>query len=476
MIRDEARFAHPARALPVLLAAVCLAAATAGAQETGVRIYDEQLRVRLDRQEPGAQELGFDAGGWFNTALFTFDDPSGRAERTLRQYELRGWASLNVRGVHRFYVRGLLSYDDWNSGDNPKTWEGDDFQESIERAWYQLDLGRMIRNQTGEKPPVGVKMKVGREYATIGTALALSMPLDMIQFDVDAGNWHFMSLLGKTIRDSRNIDDSPLIATHQERCFYGFELQYSSIDVLGHHQPFVYWLGQTDNSDPTPTDPFQSYAYDSNYLGVGSEGTLAIPNLRYQVEWVNEWGETYSDGVTAGRDDIRATAFDVLLEYLFKTDMNPKVMTEFIYASGDSDRRLSSTSTVGGNRSGTRDHAFNAFGFRDTGIAYAPRVSNLCMYMIGGSFFPLEKHELFRKMEVGSKVFFYHRAQGDAPISESSANQESRWLGWEWDIYCNWRVTSDLTWTIRYGAFQPGSAYDSNNCRDFLYTGLTFSF
>ena len=46
--------------------------------------------------------------------------------------------------------------------------------------------------------------------------------------------------------------------------------------------------------------------------------------------------------------------------------------------------------SIGGNRAGTRDRAFNAFGFRDTGIALSPRVSNIHIYSAGGSFFPFE--------------------------------------------------------------------------------------
>ena len=62
-------------------------------------------------------------------------------------------------------------------------------------------------------------------------------------------------------------------------------------------------------------------------------------------------------------------------------------------SEGCRDRRLSTNSTIGGNLAGTPDNAFNAFGFRDTGLAFAPRVSNLHMFMVGASFFPLEEME-----------------------------------------------------------------------------------
>ena len=171
-------------------------------------------------------------------------------------------------------------------------------------------------------------------------------------------------------------------------------------------------------------------------------------------------------------------AVDAQLEYQPDWPGQPRFVCEYIFASGDSDRRLSSSSTVGGNRAGTRDNAFNAFGFRDTGLAFAPQMSNLHIYVIGASVLPLEHMELFRKMEVGSKVFFYQKARREGAISDTTATNSDGWVGWEWDVFVNWRVTSDLAWTVRYGLFSPGSAYDDgdDSSRDFLYTGVTLSF
>ncbi|MHC4295193.1 MAG: alginate export family protein, partial [Planctomycetota bacterium] len=144
--------------------------------------------------------------------------------------------------------------------------------------------------------------------------------------------------------------------------------------------------------------------------------------------------------------------------------------------SGDNDRLLSSSSTAGGNRPDTKDRAFNAFGFRDTGIALAPVISNIHIYTIGASFYPFENHRLFERLEVGSKAFFYHKDKSGGPISDMTANTSEQWIGWEWDVYANWRITSDLTFSLRYGAFQPGTAFENQECRQYLFTGVTFSF
>jgi hypothetical protein len=452
-------------------------AATALAQDEGRRVYEEQLRVKLDQQVPEAREVAVDAGGWLSVALFKYDDVALRKFRTLRQYELRAWAHANIQGVHQFYVRALGAYDDWNSGSQP---EGDDENDcrdvEIERAWYQFDLGQLLRNQTGKQPPVGLRIKVGRAFAEIGTALVLSMPLDMIQFDLSVGNLEVMALLGKTIAEHPNsIDESDAVYDHQRRCFWGIQAAYTG---FSHHRPFAYFLSQDDHTKPDPWDVEQGYDYSSRYIGVGCQGTLLTPNLHYMVEVVGELGQTYSEGVAQGqgRDRICAMAATARLEYYFQARTQPRVEVEYMYGSGDSDRRLSTNSTVGGNLAGTKDYAFNAFGFRDTGIAFAPRISNIHIYKVGASFFPFEDIELLRRMEVGTKAFFYHKADQSGPVSDTTATNPARWLGWEWDVYCDWRLTSDLTWTVRYGMFQPGEAFEDEGCRHFLYTAITYSF
>jgi len=463
----------------VLAAAlVLLPCASALGQEPGGRqVYNEELRTKLDKQIPGSQEKSFDAGGWFTFAIFNYDDPVAARHRMLRRYQLRGWASLNLQGVHRAYFRGLLNLEDWNTGDNPVTGRGnDEFHERVERAWYQFDLGKMLRNQSGQAPPVDFRMKAGRQFVRIGTALTLSMPLDAIKFNVDAGDWEFKAFLGKTVMYMHNIDQSDPVAYHHNRCMFGVEVAYRG---LSDHRPFVYYLDNKDHTSKAEPDPDQSYDYTSRYVGIGSEGTLLLPDLRYRIEMVGEWGKTFSEGVTSGRDRICAFGMDAALAYFFrKTPTRPKIMFEYLYGSGDGNRRLSSSSTLGGNRAGTQDHAFNAFGFRDTGVALAPRISNLHIYIFGVSFFPLESCKFLRNLEVGSKVFFYHKSEASGAISDLSAINGARWVGWEWDLFCNWRITSDLAWTLRYGAFQPGSAYNGGDktCRQFLYTGMVYSF
>ena len=457
-----------------LAAAAALLAASAARAQDGRRVYQEQLRVQLDQQQSSAREAGFDAGGWFSFSLFHFDDASADRDRTLRQYQLRAWANYTLHGVHTFYLRGLGDYQDWNRGDNPQG-KGDECDGKVERAWYNFDFDRMVRNETGQDPLTGFKVHVGRDFYTIGSGLVLALPLDAVELSAHHDDWAFKGLVGKTITHTANsFDFSPPVQDHMRRCFFGSQLTYKG---FSRHEPYVFWLLNRDQTDEWGDDPDQEYDYDSQYIGAGSSGSFAkVPNLRYAAELVFENGKSFAEGQTSDPERVDAMALDVLLEYLFNLPKKPKVQLEYLWGSGDGDRRLSSGSTLGGNQPGTRDQAFNAFGFRDTGIAFAPRISNLHILQAGGSFFPLEQVELFKQMELGTKVFFYMKDRPGGAISDTLGTEDARWVGWEWDAYCNWRLTSDVSLTLRYGFFRPGAAFEDETCRQFVFGGVTYSF
>jgi hypothetical protein len=45
------------------------------------------------------------------------------------------------------------------------------------------------------------------------------------------------------------------------------------------------------------------------------------------------------------------------------------------------------------------------------------------------------------------------------------------------DVFINWQVMEDVTFTFRYGIFIPGDAVVADGkMRQFLYAGLTYAF
>jgi hypothetical protein len=155
--------------------------------------------------------------------------------------------------------------------------------------------------------------------------------------------------------------------------------------------------------------------------------------------------------------------------------MHPKIGGEYIFASGDSDRMGSPTNVLGGNTRGN-DTSFSGFGYRDTGLAFAPRMSNIHIWRTGASFMPLEKVKGLEKFELGTDWFMYARNHSAGAITDSTADTNAGFLGWEMDYYANWRITSDLSWTARVGTFFPTHAFSNETCRTFFLTGVTYSF
>src|SRR5581483_6533696 len=179
--------------------------------------------------------------------------------------------------------------------------------------------------------------------------------------------------------------------------------------------------------------------------------------------------------VTQTRDHIEAWAVDGRLDYVLPDTHSTRLSAEVLYASGDSDRVSSTTATYGGNTPNTKDRAFNAFGLPDIGTAFSPSVSNLLMFRVGATSFPLSDIKPFRKMQLGTDLYFFAKANTDAPIDEATTN--SRWLGVEPDIYMNWQISSDVALSVRYGLFIPGDAItDDVKMRQFLFAGVTVSF
>ena len=117
-VENKGMRAGPPFAL-VVVATSLLITQTGLAQNSPSQVYQEQMRVLLDKQSPTQADLTLNGGGWFNFGFFDYDDPVAAKELTLRQSQLRGWASINKQDTHAFYVRGLYTYDDWNSNTHP---------------------------------------------------------------------------------------------------------------------------------------------------------------------------------------------------------------------------------------------------------------------------------------------------------------------------------------------------------------------
>ena len=459
--------------------------------EKQLRQAEQSYMLRINPQLSATERALIDYGAVLTFGFLAVDDLDQQTH-LMRQYDAQLYGYVNVDGVHEAFGRLRFTYRDFNEGDAFDE-RGDYWDYPLsDRWWYRFDLGRAIEAYEGRRWPHDLTVKIGRQYIDWGSGLTLSEQLyaALVAFEWDQAI-EVRGLVGLTPASSVVDFDSsrPSFDSDTDRLFAGGQVAWTGWQ---NHQPYAFVLVQRDQNDEDQTDfddlpiPYFDvhFHYDSTYWGIGSRGEL-LPRLRYRAEFVYETGSGLSSPydpvalvpVDQTEEDIRAWAARLELSYHLLDENLTELAFEALVASGDDDRDQDTSNTFGGNRSGTDDTAFNGFGFINTGLAFAPAVSNLTMFRVGGSTFPLRDRskQLFRRFQVGADAFFYLKTDADAPFDEPTNDQT--WLGFEVDVYANWRIASDLAVFGRYGVFFPGDGIDGDSDeRHFLYTGVTYSF
>ena len=491
MQRRKLRKIGPGTACLLGMGGASLLSATSGAafaqQRPGsVERFERQLeqiqratRVQADTSLPVDQRMLVEYGGYVSGSFAAIDDPD-QETHVLRQYDLVGYGRVNIDGAHELFARVRTTYRDFNAGDSFDQ-HGDDWVEpTLDRAHYRFDLQRYMESTSGVTPKANVTVQAGRQLINWGNGLTLSEEIDGVDATLSVENVSLELLAGCTRNSISDFDSSrPGFLGDTQRAFFGGMLSAQ----LGTHRPYVYGLIQRDNNDQdtlTVNGVNTEFAYDSFYVGVDSSGALSDRFL-YGFELVYEGGEGLSNSfefpfaqVDQTEEQIHAFAADVRLDYLLSDRNQTRIGAELIFATGDSDRQNTST-TFGGNESGTDDTAFNSFGLINTGLAFAPDVSNVLIGRVGASTFPLIDSKVFNRLQVGVDAFVFTKANPDAPIDEFTG--DSRYLGAEADLFVNWQISSDVALTLRYGCFFPGEAIETDHDeRHFFFTGLTYAF
>ena len=251
--------------------------------------------------------------------------------------------------------------------------------------------------------------------------------------------------------------------------------------------PYIFLVIQRDRNRESPNDFNQDYTYDSEYFGSGARGSVILDNLSYQIEYIHESGRSFaSNAPTQLPNEVDANAVTGILEYLVDTPLSPRLFGQYIYASGDKERsQVNATSN--GHFGTTKDQGFLPFGYANTGFVFAPLASNLEVFSGGLAITPINKREEARVLEVGGVYYRFrkHRrgafdnASGTTAISGVSyltANAYDIDLGYEVDLYANWKIMSDLTLSVQAGRFKPGDGFNRDASRDLGAINLTISF
>lgn len=470
-------------------AALGLAALPVLAQQQDLARFERSLQqiqrdtiLTINPNVPANQRVYFDYGAYITAGYLSLDD-NVNDNHVLRQYQFLPYMRLNLDNVHEVFIRGIIGYRDFNEGDSFDGLGDEPIDGDLDVGYYKFDLARYMAAYKGQKTDYTLTIKGGRDLVYWANGLVLSDRLDGVMIDGSAGNFGLSFVAGVTPTRTVDFDATrPEFDHNTRRGFYGLML---NTNIAG-HQPYVYAMLQRDYNDAdesTHANITTKFDYNSYYLGIGSSGPLS-DHLLYSGEFAYEGGNSLSNSFTIGgpfispveqtRDEIQAFGGDVRLDYLFADHRNTRASGELIFASGDDDR-LNTSDTFGGNKPGTKDRAFNAFGLLNTGLSFAPQVSNLLALRLGITTIPMPDLGPFRRMQVGGDFFIFDKLEADAPINEPSAS--GRYLGCEPDLYLNWQLTSDLTLAVRYGVFIPnGDVLPSNDARQFIFVGLTYAF
>lgn len=455
---------------------VLIHAAPAFAQDDEERRRRQQeieKQQELERREffgEPSDEWYIDYGAWIRPGWFFFED-GGDNRISRADFDVRVWGDVRWK-VHELYVRLSGLYWQYANEDGP---EGDDQEFEGPRGdvvFYQIQLGEALG---GPERSWDLVARAGRQYYRLGGGLVYNNVADGLTLRGSVGPVEFELFGLRSQPHEDDIDRSRPTADSQERYFFGGKV---SLTAIQDHTPWIAVMIERDHKEERPSLTFQDFEFDADYYGAGIKGQLFVDNLFYDVEGWIQRGERFPH-LSNDAEDVEAWALLVSLAYQFESTSHPRLEAALMWASGD-ENRFRITNTLFGNLAGTDDEAFLGFGWIQTGYALAPYLSNLRILKIGGSIRPLEGVEFLEgsldRLEIGAAFYHYRKDESDGGISDPFAGFDSASIGHELDVYLQWAIFSDLSLSLRYGVFFPGSAYDDDGSRPFFSISTIFSF
>ena len=404
-------------------------------------------------------------------------DRVDRTTRLMAQVDSRFWLQAETAG-HTFYGRLRLHYQWFDKGDS--WWSQDSgFRYPLsDRWWYQFDSRRHAQATKGIDPSVSFDTRIGRQLIIWGTGLTLYRPLYAARAGLNFTYSRIEAMIGQsTSADFIDFDATrPGYNSDTDRLFWGVTADWRR---WVNHRPFVTFLQQIDNNDTTLPGGAR-YEYNSSYVSIGSTGQFGGPAF-YRAELIYEFGDSASDilgSFPQTQDDIAAWAIKLELIY---TPRRATALRDFrfefelLIGSGDDDRGHSAH-TVNGNLSGSKDNAFNSWGFFNTGLVLGLDISNLVSLRLSPRWRPGSRQwKGGSKLAVGLDFFFFTKLDKDAPVSVITIPGES-YIGFETDLVIAYQITSDFAVDFRGGVFLPGDAFPGGSPMWFGYLGFSYGF
>ncbi|MBN1533076.1 MAG: alginate export family protein [Spirochaetes bacterium] len=418
--------------------------------------YDADMRAaELPRSFSGR---GVQYGGWI-TPVF-MDQRDGDNSLTTAMISARLWLKAYLWDHSYVYIRvknvflGVLYQDGFN----------------LDRADNVVDLDVGFIEISNSRH--SMTLTLGRKFFLLGTGLVLDGRGDGLQFDFRTSyisGTFFGMYTGLILKDDNPYGMSDKdISTGARRVFVGGSL---STDF---YNQTLYVLGLVQLDFGAEHMGIQS-RYNSLYYGIGINGVL-FTGLYYYAEFVYELGKDVLSGTTRLKN-IMACAGTFSLYYYFNTMLNPVIIAQYGFGSGDPSRNNYRNPT--GNSEGN-DWGFIYFGTYSGGYGLRPLLANVHVLRGGFALTPFDwtQAALLKQMNIVVKYSYYlkHRAQAGINYG-ADALKNSRDIGHGLDLSLRWKMFHDLSFFVNYGLFAPGAAYDSSeDIRHFTMVGFNFIF
>lgn len=430
----------------------------------------EKLRELESREyRPESLEPTYlDYGGWARPQYFVVEDGSGQ-HRGKQEYEIRLWIDYGYLDIHRVYVRTQASYFAYNEGDAPEGDQQDLTWPRVDVAFYQIDLGRALG---GPGRSWDASVRIGRQYYRLGSGLLLNGVLDGVSGRYRAGMFDLNLFALRTQPHDDDLDRSIPESDNSDRYFFGAAVELAlDRDFV----PYVLAVIERDQNDNEGV-PGQDFDWDTEYWGLGFRGAPLIPNLAIQLEGIYQTGERFAAFMDTDPEQIQAWGVVSDISLYFHQPLSGRASIGFLFGSGDHNR-FAVPNTALGNVPGSKDRTFIAFGYVPTGFVLNPMVANILIYKAGLSVRPIRPATAFdiTELEIGVDGYWYEKHKKDGGISDPFMGNEE-WIGWEVDGYANFILTSDLSFTVRAGFFEPGDAPLLDEERTFFLASMIYSF
>lgn len=438
----------------------------------------EDYRLRVDTSLSLQERTQLDVGGYLSfTNLWT--NESAINSTRLTQPEVTLFARASVDSAHSFFGRARFVHRSFSMGDSFDG-RGDRWvQPFFDRYWYEFDLRKAMSVYQGVDSDFNFNVRAGRQFVDWGSGIALSETLYAVKPTIEfTRQFRLEMLAGLTPDHTVDFDASRFTFDEKtRRGFFGGKLGFTTeegTEIYG----FVLRMEDYYNDNrarPPLVLNNVNFKYNSTYYGAGVNGSIGTDWI-YSAEGIWQVGQSWSDPLFGpqSRETVNAAAGKLSLAYLFRDEGQTKAELEMLFATGDSDRGTAS-STVGGNLPGTGDHQFLALGYANTGLAFAPSLSNIVSIRGGISTYPFRSISAMEALQMGIDGLVLFKYNRNGPIDDLSTTRH--FLGGEVDVYANWRVTSDFSITARYGIFLPSAGIaGAKNARHFVLVGITLGF